>query len=60
MKKFPTSFAAIVMILAIMFFMLSSFMKHAEKDLKNLEKKRKEKGGSNKYEEQLNLLLNAK
>ena len=36
MKKFPTSFAAIVMILAIMFFMLSSFMKHAEKDLKNL------------------------
>lgn len=57
MKKFPTTFAAMIMILLIMFFFISSLMKNAEKDLKKLDEKRRVEGGGNEYEKQLDMLL---
>ncbi|MBP7653680.1 hypothetical protein KA977_09675 [Candidatus Dependentiae bacterium] len=57
MKKLPTTFITIVLIMAIMFLFIIKFMSKAESDIEKLEQKRKG-GGANETERQINQLLN--
>jgi hypothetical protein len=57
MKRFPSHFAIMALVMLMIFIFIVKLMNNAEKDLKKLEQKRAKQGGANEYEKQLNSLL---
>ena len=57
MKKLPTTFILMALILFGMFFFISKMMSKAQQDLKKIEVEREKTGGSNDYERELNSLM---
>jgi len=57
MKKPPTAFLTIVILLLFLFIVIGKMMRKAESDLNDLKKKREREGGLSQYEKDLNALL---
>ncbi len=57
MKKLPSTFILMALILIIMFLFIGKMMNNAEKDLDKLKQKREITGGANEQERDLNALL---